>query len=154
MRTLISLALVASAWTLGGCLDAESSLTGPSSGGSLGRAAIAWGSELRIVEPQSGATLVDGEPYLVIAQQEVRDGPLQGRARLQHRTENGDWTSAGPDFPWERRQQEIITDCEGCKGDWAIRLIVFEDRPEDPFLVSQVVRVHAMQRRQVNIDSK
>jgi hypothetical protein len=84
----------------------------------------------------------------------MRDGPLQGRAQLQYRTANGEWTSACPAFPWERRSTEISTEGAALKEDGELRLIVFENRAEDPFLVSGSVRVRAVSRQHVEIASK
>lgn len=154
MRALISLGLMTTAWMMSGCLGTDSSLVGPSSGTDDGANLILLRSDLRIVEPRAGAALTAGEPYLVIARQELRDGPPQGRAQLQYRAEGGDWTSACPAFPWERRLSEFVAEAAGCKGDGEIRLIVFDDRPEDPFLVSAAVRVRAVQRQLVEIAAK
>jgi hypothetical protein len=156
MRTAILTGLLASALMMGGCLNADS-LIGPSTGSDGGAsAAAATREEIRIVEPRHGELRMAGEEFLVRAYQELRDGPVQGRGQLQASWDGGDWVDCGPAFPWTRQSHEIEAMAAGIDelGVVHLRLIVYEDHPELPFLESAAVSLRCVPVQSVEVASK
>lgn len=143
MKALFPAALIGVCATLCACSDSDRAPSpfGPD------LAAPAAGSELRIVSPADGA-LVTAPTLTVLAEQQAQGVPSQGRAQLQSSPDGESWSALGAEFAWSAQDETISTGAivmSGAGTVW-LRLVVYEQTPADPFLISDVSSIRCLAR--------
>jgi hypothetical protein len=151
MRTatlLARTALLGACVAVGACSDADNG-PGPLSP-SLSAPAFA---ELRIVSPADGS-LVAGAGLSVLAEQEVRGGPTQGIAQLQVSADGRSWAPLGAAFAWSAQDAYLAVGPVPMSGSGAaqLRLVVYEYRPQDAFLISNVTSIRCLEQIEASSD--
>lgn len=140
MRTLIQIALLGACATVCACSDADQ---GPNP--FAPQLAVPAASQLRIVSPADGAVM-GAAAFTVEAEQQVHGGPLQGRAQLQVSADGSAWSAVGAETAWSAQDAAFALPAVQLAGAGPaqLRLVVYEVSPADPFLISNVTRLHCL----------